>query len=152
MLYLHVWLFRSRLCHALCPPWVCIVVLWGHLLVWLHLSLLWFVWMWPLMRYIFVMLVCLIHTFLHFVRCWYACLACFMPSVWLSLLLCVFAHLPTCSYMSVFIVRTPISWSYGHPIQTYICPTRTPPFCMITCLFALRLALSLVVSFSIFSP
>ena len=35
------------------------------------------------------------------------------------------------------VVYTPISWNYGHPIQTYICPPRTPPsFHLITCLFA----------------
>ena len=31
------------------------------------------------MRYTFVVLVCLIHTFLCSVRCWYTCLACFVP-------------------------------------------------------------------------
>ena len=82
----------------------------------------------PLVRHIFVMLVCLIHTFLCFVRCCYACLACFVPPVQLSLLLCIFAHLPTCSCMSLCVARTPLSLNYGHPIQIYICPSKTPPF------------------------
>ena len=35
------------------------------------------------------------------------------------------------------VVHTPISWNYEHPIQTYICPPRTPPsFRLITSLFA----------------
>ena len=37
-----------------------------------------------------------------------------------------FACLPTCSCMSLCVVHTPIQWSYGHSIQTYICPPRTP--------------------------
>ena len=73
------------------------VELWDHLLVWLHSSLLWLVWMWRLVRHISVMLVCLIHTFLHLVRWCYACLACFVTPIWISLLLCIFAHMPTCS-------------------------------------------------------
>ena len=137
---------------------------WGYLLVWLHMSLLWFAWVWPLMRHISVMLVCLIHTFLHSMWWCYACLANFVPPVWLSLLLCIFARLPTCSCMSLCllmsssliptnlyrfitrlwytrpqvplgilldrtcVVHTPILWNYGHPIQTYILPPRTPSF------------------------
>ena len=82
--------------------------------------------------------------------------------VWLSLFLCIFAHLPTCSCMchcvclfmssslvlwscagshsfltqdpesllgtlfdNTCVVYTPISWNCGHPIQTYICSSRT---------------------------
>ena len=137
-----------------------LVGLWGHLLVWLHPSLLWLVWIWPLMSHIFMMLVCLVLTFLYSVQCY----ACFVPLVWLSLLLCIFAHLPTyscmspcllvssrliptilCGFTPIFdtwdpeshigslldgtcVVHTPISWNYGHPIQTYICSPRTPPF------------------------
>ena len=70
-----------------------LVSLWGHLLVWLHLSLSWLVWMWPFMRHIFVMWVCLIHTFLRSVQWCYAFLAYFVPPIWLSLLLCIFARL-----------------------------------------------------------
>ena len=65
-------------------------------------------------------------TFLCSVRCWFAC---FAPPIWLSLLFCIFAHLPTCSCMSLCVVHTPIQWNYGHSIQTYVCPPpRTPPF------------------------
>jgi len=28
--------------------------------------------------------------------------------------------------MSLCVVRTPITLNYGHPIQTYICPPKTP--------------------------
>ena len=108
--------------------WLVLVGLWGHLLMWLHLSLLWLVWMWPLVSHISVILVCLTHTVLCSVQCWYACLACFVPPVWLSLLLCIFTSLPTCSSMSLCVVHTPISWNHGHSIQTYICPPRTPTF------------------------
>ena len=34
------------------------------------------------------------------------------------------------------VIHTPIQWNYGHLIQTYICPPRTLPFCLITNLFA----------------
>ena len=103
-----------------------------------------------------MMLVCLVLTFLYSVQCY----ACFVPLVWLSLLLCIFAHLPTyscmspcllvssrliptilCGFTPIFdtrdpeshigslldgtcVVHTPISWNYGHPIQTYICSPR----------------------------
>ena len=73
-----------------------------------------------------------IYTLLRSVRYWYACL---VSLVWLSLLLCIFARLPTCSCMSLCVVRTPIQWNYGYSIQTYICPPRTL-FCLIACLFA----------------
>ena len=132
--------------------------------MWLHLSLLWLVWMWSLVRHISVMLVHLIHTFLHFVWWCYAFLSCFVPPVWLSLLLCIFARLPTCSCMSpcllvlsnlipiilceltlVFdthdlesllgilidgmcVIHTVIQWNYGHLIQIFIFPPRTPYF------------------------
>ena len=125
MLFIHVCLSRSRLCHALCPPWACAfrslrpfacVVTSTHLVACR---------MWPLVRHISVMLVCLIHTFLYCVRCFYAC---FVPPIWLSLLLFIFTHLFTCSCISFCVIHTPIQWSYGHRIQTYICPPRTPSF------------------------
>ena len=100
----------------------------GLVLVWLHPSLLRFAWMQPLVRYMSLVLVCLIHTFLLSVRCLYACLDCFVPPVWLSLLHCIFARLPTCSCISLYLIHTPIQWNCGHSIQTYICPPRTPPF------------------------
>ena len=130
MLYIHDCLSRSRLCYMLCA-------LCGFVLRWLHLSLVGFVWMWPLIRYTFVVSVCLLHTFLRSVRCWYACLACFAPPIWLPLLLCFLVErLPTCSCMSLCVVRTSIQWSFGHSIQTYICPPKKPLFCLITCLFS----------------
>ena len=121
ILYIHISLTRSRLCYVLCA-------LHGFVLRWLHLPLLGFVRMWPPVRYTSVVLVCLLYTFLYSMRCWYACLSCFAPPVWLSLLLCIFAHLPTCSCMSLCVVHTSIQWSYGQLIQNYIFPPRTPPF------------------------
>ena len=56
----------------------------GHLLVWLHLSLLGFVWMWPLVRYTPVVLVCLIFTPFS-TLCEVEWLPCFMLSVGLCL-------------------------------------------------------------------
>ena len=112
----------------------------GLVLVWLHMSLVLLVWMQPLVRCTSVVLVCLIHTFLCSMQCRYACLACFVPPIWLSLLSCIFARLRTCSYMSLCVVHTPIQWNYGHSIQTYSCPPKTPSFCLITCLFALSYA------------
>ena len=101
----------------------------GLVLAWSHPSFLGIDWVWPFVRYTPVVLVCLIHTFLRFARRWYACLACFVPPVWLSLLLCfLFACFPTCSCMCLCVVHNPIQWNYGHLIQTYICPPRTPPF------------------------
>ena len=83
-----------------------------------------------------MVLVCSINTFLLSMWCWYAFLDCFVPPVWLSFLLCIFARLPICSCMSLYVVHTPIQWNYGHLIQTYLCPPRTPSFCLITCFFA----------------
>ena len=105
-----------------------LVGLWGYLLVWLHLSLLWIVWMLPFVRHTSVVFVCLIHTFLCSAWCLYGWLAFFVPPVWLSVLLCIFVRLPTCSCMSLCVVHSPISWNYGYSIQTYISPSRTPSF------------------------
>ena len=164
LLYIHVCLFRSRLCHALCPPWVCacwslrpLAYVVAAVLFVAYLSVTtcentspWcrFAWCTP---------------FLCSMRC-YACLACFVPPFWLFLLLCIFARLSICSCMSpyllmssiliptsscgftpvfdtwdpesllgilldgTYVAHTPIQWNYGHLIQTYICPPRTPPF------------------------
>ena len=119
-LYLHVSLSRSRFCHALCPLWVCACVvisvpsrvymdvatceihLRGVGVLDLNLSLF------------YAMLLCL------------PCLLC--APIWLSLLLYIFVRLPICSCMSLCVVHTPIQWKYGHSIQTYICPPRTPPY------------------------
>ena len=116
MLYLHVSLPRYRFCHALYPLWVCAYVFTS---VPPRVCLDVTTW-----RYTFKVLECLFYTFLHSVRCWYACLAFFTPPVWLSLLLCILACLPTCSCMSLFVIHTSIQWNYGHWIQTYICPLR----------------------------
>ena len=125
MFYLHAFLSRSRLCHTLCLPWACacrslgpptcVVAfrpscdLFGCDHLWDTPLWCWFAWCIP---------------FLHFVRC-YACLACFVPPIWLSLLLCIFPRLPTCSCMSLCVIHTPISWNYGHPKPTFVflgCP------------------------------
>ena len=67
--------------------------------------------MWLPVRYTSMVSVCQIHTFLHPMWCWYACLACFVPPIWLSLLLCfLVARLPTCSCMSLCVVHTSIQW------------------------------------------
>ena len=139
-LYIHVCLSRLGFAMLCTLHGLMLVGLWGHLLMWLHLSLLWIVWMLPFMGYTSMVLACLIYTFLCSVRCCYACLACFVPPVWLSLLLCIFARLPIGSCMSLCVVDTQISWNYGHPIQIYICPLRTPHFCLITYSFALSCA------------
>ena len=85
---------------------------------------------------------CLIHTFLLSVQCCYVYLACFVPLVWLSLLICIFTRLPTCSCMSLYVVHTPIQWNYEHSIQTYICLPRAP-FLFDNMFVCPRLALSL---------
>ena len=74
------------------------------------------------------------------------CLPClFVPPVGF---LCIFTRLLTCSCMSLAckcVIHTSTQWSYGHSIQTYICPSQTPPFvrflaCLPFCLFACFLA------------
>ena len=135
MLYLHVCMSISKLYHALCPQWACACQSLGPLAcvvtsippeACLNLTTC---------ENTSGVLMSSMHTFLCFVRCWYACLACFAPPIWLSLLLCIFARLPTCSCMSLCVVHIPIQWNYGHSIQTYICPPRTPSFFFITYLF-----------------
>ena len=113
-----------------------------------------------------MILVYLMYTLspLHALLC-LPCLACFMPPVWLSLRLCIFARLPICSCMSpcllvsssliptiscrftpIFDTRDPKSLlgilldgtGVVHtPILTYICPPRIPPFSynMLVCPF-----------------
>ena len=63
------------------------------------------------------------------------CLPClFMPPVGF---LCIFTILFTWSCMSLAcqcVVHASTQWNYGHLIQTYICPSRTPPFvCFLAC-------------------
>ena len=110
MLYLRVTFSRSRLCHASFPLWACACVITSvPPRDWLGVT------------------TCEIHF--HGVWCWYACLAFFVPPVWLSLFLCIlFACLPICSWLSLYFVHSTIQWNYVHSIQTYICPFRTPPF------------------------
>ena len=165
MLYIHVCLFRSRLCHALCPLWAYTCWSLGPLAcVVASVPLVDCLDVTAYETHLHDVGVCLVHTFLCSMQWWYACLAYFLPPIWLSFLLCVFSHLLTCSCMSLYllvslslipiilckftpvfdtrdsksligilfdgtcIIHTPISQNYGHPIQTYICPPRTPPF------------------------
>ena len=95
------------------------VGLWGHLLVWLHSSLLWLVSVWLLVRHISIMLVCLTHTFLYSMWWCYACLACFVPPIWLSLLPCILAHLPTFSWMSLCLL--PSSCFFACLLACFLC-------------------------------
>ena len=101
------------------------------------------------MRYTSMVLVCLLYTFLHSMQCWYACHACFKPPVWISLLLCLFARLPTCSCMSLCVVRTqsngtmdtwskPTFFLLGHPLlfdNMFVCS-----FICVACFVCPRLA------------
>ena len=126
MLYLHVFLSRSRLFHALCPLWACACRSSGPLACMVASTPLMACWMWPLVQRISMMLVCLIHIFLHSVWWCYACLACFVPPVWLSLLLYIFARLPTNSCMSLFkptfvLLDTPILFD-----NMFVCPHLAP--------------------------
>ena len=98
MLYVHACLSRSRLCHDLCLPWAysCVVTFiplvayWGVTTCETHprdASLL--------DAYPFSALFNV------------ACHACFMPPVWLSLLICIlFACLPTCSCISLCLLMS----------------------------------------------
>ena len=63
------------------------------------------------------------------------CLPCLLCATRLASFFFFFAHLPTCSCLSLCAVHTPIQWNYGHLTQTYICPPKTPSFCLITYLF-----------------
>ena len=117
----------------------------GLVLVWSHLSLLRIDWVSPLVRNTFVVLVCLIHAFLHFMRCWYAHLACFAPPISLSLLLCIFhdcLHVYALVCMSSILQSngTIVAWSkptfvlLRHPLlldNMFVCL-----FMCFTCLFA----------------
>ena len=125
ILYFHVCLSRSRLCHALCPLWACACRSLGPLAC-VVASV-------PPVDCLGVT-TCEIH--LHGVGLLDACPFSTLCDVMLALLvlchpfgfLCIFAHLPTCSCMSLCVVYTPISWNCGHLIQTYICPFRTLSF------------------------
>ena len=86
-----------------------LVNLWGHLLV-RYTSVMSFFYAYPFSTPCDV----LMHAFLDFYH--------------LFGFLCIFACLPTCSSMNLCVVHTPIHGNYGHLIQTYICPPRTPFF------------------------
>ena len=70
--------------------------------------------------------------------------------------LCIFTRLLTCPCMSLAclcVVHASTQWSYGHSIQTYICPSRTPPFvhflaylpfCLFACFIAPLLAMPIM--------
>ena len=102
-----------------------LVSLWGHLLVWLYPSLLWFVWMQPFIRYISMMLVCLMHTSLCSMQC-YAWLACFVPSFGS---LCFFASLHACLHVHawVLVLACVIKPNSYHLVWVHTCPWYTRP-------------------------
>ena len=89
--------------------------------------------------------VCFVHTFpLFHSMPYYAYHAC------LCHLLAIYASLHTCLYVHAWVLLVSVSsistqWSNGHPIQTYICPSRTPSFvcfllvCLLTSLLAFLL-------------
>ena len=93
ILYVYACHSRSRLCHALCPLWFCSCVVTSI----------------PLVAY-WVVTTCemhpcdvsLLNAYPFSDPCDVACHACFVPPIWLSLLLCIlFAFLPTCLCMSL---------------------------------------------------
>ena len=64
-----------------------------------------------------------VYTYPFSAPCDVACLACFVPPVWLSLLLCIlFACLPTCSYMSLCLLMSSILQS-TETMDTWSKPT-----------------------------
>ena len=128
MLYIHICLSRSRLCHAFCPSWACACWSLGPLAC-VVASV-------PLVACLDVTAyethlrdVGVLDTHLSLLCAMMLCFPCLLCAhIWLSLLLCIFTRLPTCSCMSLCVVHTPISWNYGNLIQTYICPSRTTSF------------------------
>ena len=108
MLYVYACISRSRLCHALCPPPVGLFLCgyihpphgyWGVTTCEMH----------PCDAN-------LLDAYLFSALCDVACHACFVPPVWLSLLLCIlFACLLTCSCISLCL---PLSLSL---IPTILC-------------------------------
>ena len=112
-----------------------LVGLWGHLLVWLHPSLLWIVWMWPLVRYTSMVLVCLMHTLslLRALLC-LPCLLCathlaFIASLHLCTLAYMFIHESVCCPYSNFMEL----WTPNPNLHLSSWDTL---YCLITCLFA----------------
>ena len=70
--------------------------LWGHFLVWLHPSLLWLIWEWPLVKYNIVVLDCLMQTLSPL--CAMLCLPCLLCATCLSF----FASLHFCMLAYMF--------------------------------------------------
>ena len=75
-----------------------------------------------------------------------ACIVAFPPWDWLGVITCeIHPH-------GVSVLDTHLSLFRAMLIQTYICPPRTPSFCLITCLFALSYASNVCLPlFDIFS-
>jgi len=135
-----------------------LVDLWGHLLVWLHPSLLWIVWMWPLVRYTFMVLVCLMHILSPL--CALLCLPCLLYATRLafiaSLHACLHVHAWVCVSSILQFHGTMNTWSkptfilLGHPLlfdNMFVCPYLAllliacllacfPSTCFFTCLLA----------------
>ena len=144
MLYFYACLSRSRLCHALLPPppfWAfsCVVTS-AHLVVCLGGNTCENPSRWCR----FAQCIPYLHS-----AWWYACHACIVPLVWLSLLFCIFAHLPTCSRMSPCLLVSFVLQSNG-TMDTWSKPTfvllghhllldnmLVCPFICLACLFAL---------------
>ena len=79
----------------------------GFVLVWLHPSPLWFIWVWPLVRHIPLVPVCWMHTS---ARCNVACHACFVPLV---CFLCFLASLHACLHVHAWVCVSSILQSNG---------------------------------------
>ena len=125
MLYLHAFLSRSRLCHALCLLWACayrslgppacvvasvpLVAYLGVTTYEIHLCGVGLLDAYPFYTSFDVMLalLALCHLFGY---------------LW------IFARLPTCSCMGLCVVHTPNSWNYGHPKPTFVFLGRPPLF------------------------
>ena len=105
---------------------------------------------------------CFVHTFplFRFMR-WYAYHACLchLLALYASLHACLHVHawvlLASVSLACQRVVHASTQWSYGHPIQTYICPPRTPPsvcflaclpFCLYACFLAPLLAMPIMLT------
>ena len=100
MLYVYACLSRSRLCHALCPPWAC-----SYVVISIPLVAYWGVTTYEMHPRD----VGLLDAYLFSGPCNVVYQSWFVPPVWLSLLLCIlFAHLPTCSCLSLYLLVSSI--------------------------------------------
>ena len=85
-----------------------LVGIWGHLLMWLHPSFLWFDWMWPLERCTFVVSVCLMHTLSPL------CVMLCLLALWHSFgFHCFFASLHACLHVHAWVCVSSILQSNG---------------------------------------